>query len=55
MHERDPRDVPLPGGQRGGGREAAQALEVEVRGGSRADERDARGRQPLRTGVRKSS
>ncbi len=43
MHERNPRDMPLPGGHRGRCRDATDALEVEVRGATRANQRNARG------------
>ena len=43
MHERNARDMSLPGGQRGRCRHATEALEVEVRGAARANQRHARG------------
>ena len=47
MDKRDPRDVTLLGGQRGGGGEPAETLETEVERRAGADQRDARRAPPL--------
>ena len=47
VDKRDPRDVTLPGSQRRGGGEPAEALETEVERRTRADQRDARRAPPL--------